>query len=89
MYDVILFGMRHKVITDCSQFEDGEGVFLAPERINPVQLFRTNGSVWASFNISIRVHKEDNIVRVLLDYITVAFGAFALRKPKLIADKTL
>ena len=89
MYDVILFGMRHKVITDCSQFEDGEGVFLTPERINPVQLFRTDGSVWTSFDISIRIHKEDDVVCILLDHIAVAFGTFALRKPKLIADKTL
>ena len=89
MYDVILFGMRHKVITDCSQFEDGEGVFLTPERINSVQLFRTDGSVWTSFDISIRIHKEDDVVCILLDHIAVAFGTFALRKSKLIADKTL
>ena len=89
MYDVILFGMSHKIIADCSQFESRKGVFFAPERINPVQLFRTDGSVWTSFDISIRIHKEDDVVCILLDHIAVAFGTFALRKSKLIADKTL
>ena len=77
MYDAILFGMSHKILADCSQFESRKGVFFAPERINPVHLFRTDGSVWTSFDISIRIHKEDDIVRILLDHIAVAFGTWS------------
>ena len=76
-------------VAEAAGFQRGKGVFLAPQAIDSVEVFGTDGRIRFAPDVSLGIHEVKNIVIITLDRFPIFTDAITLRKLKIVRHKPL